>query len=64
MTVAQKLQDRARLEGWQNGWREGQLELARKLLKFGVSIEDLKREANLSDEEIWQIQHQTGSITE
>jgi predicted transposase/invertase (TIGR01784 family) len=65
MTVAQKLQDRARLEGAQEGRQEGRLEgrqegrleLARKMLKFGVSIEDLKREADLSDEEIWQLQH-------
>lgn len=57
MTVAQKLEERARKEGHREGHREGKLELARKMLRIGVSLEDLKREAGLTDEEIKQLRH-------
>ncbi len=56
MNIAQRLQDKGRQEGIEQGIKQEKLRAARNLLKNGVSLELIKESIGLSREELISLQ--------
>jgi len=57
MTIAQQIEQRGRLKGWQEGLQEASLKIARNLLANGMDVPTVMKMTGLTEEEIKQLRH-------